>query len=342
MTIITQGQFTSEGVGVQIPLPSSADWFRTVNITQMGTTQNPGRVVEGQWFGNSVFPDNDGLRYKKEDSGSAISIDHFSDTTASNGFTYVRQAPVTEAQAPNAITGITDADPAVVSQTNTYSDGDVVRLYSTTGMRQIGGMTFQISSVSGSGYSLIGLDASGFSAAGTAGFTRRLSKFEAVAPQFLYITSISQAAQAVVRTSVDPSVHYVPGMLIKFSVPQSFGMSEIDGLTGRIVSVNSATYEMTVDIDSQNFTAFDFPADSEVPTVALFATLAPAGARTRENYVTGEQTGYDFLYQPFRTAEFSPYMYLAGGPQSPAGSDGDVISWIAWKSEIGIINANIP
>ena len=342
MTIITQGQFTSTGVGVSIPLPSSADAFRTVNITQMGTTQATGRVVEAEWFGNNVFPDNDGLRHKKADNTSVISIDHFSDSTASNGFTYITECPRTEAQAANAITAITAADPAVVSQVNSYSEGDVIRIYNTTGMRQIGGMVFQISSVTSTDYELIGLDASGFAAAATAGFTRRLSKFEAVLPQYLYVTSISQASQAVVRTSVDPSSYYSVGMLITFSVPQSFGMSEIDRMTGKIVSINAATYEMVVNIDTQNFTAFAFPADTEVPTVALFATIAPAGARTREDYVTGEQTGYDFAMQAFRTAEYCPHMFLAAGAQSPAGSDGDIIVWQALKSEIGIISANNP
>lgn len=50
MTIITQGKFTSAGVAVNIPLPSSADYFVTTNLTQMATTQNPGRCVRGEWY----------------------------------------------------------------------------------------------------------------------------------------------------------------------------------------------------------------------------------------------------------------------------------------------------
>src|SRR6185437_10327682 len=218
---------------------------------------------------------------------------------ASNGFTYVTTSPVVEAQAANAITAISAANPAVVTQTNTYSDGDIIRIYSTTGDLTISGMDFQISSTSGSGYTLLGLAniAGNGLAAATAGFTRRVSKNAAVDPEYLYITNISNAAQAVVSTSVDPSAYYVVGNKIHFSVPSSFGMTEINQLTGIIVAINavSATgnigaYNVTVDIDSTAFTAFAFPLTTSSPTARLFATLSPAGSQTSFNPITLVQT----------------------------------------------------
>ncbi len=344
-TIITGGSFTSTGVGVKINLPSSADYFKTWNITQYAAA-SPTVVVGGEWFGSKfgagASAANSGLRWKKSGS-SAILIDSFSTSTASDGFTYVTSSPVVEAQAANAITAITAANPAVVSQTNTYANGDILRLYGTTGMLQIGGMDFQISSASGSGYTLLGLPATasnGFASAATAGFTRRISKFNAVDPEFLYVTNISAATQAVVSVSVDPANYYVVGMKLHFSVPSSFGMTQINGLTGTILAVNAvsassniAAYNMTVDIDSSAFTAFAFPASTSSPTAALFATVAPAGASTTFNPLTGVQTGYDFVKQPFRTAQFTPYMFLAGGANSPAGANADIINWSAFKFE---------
>lgn len=336
-TIITGDSFTSTGAGVKINLPSSADYFVTTNITQMPLAPATGVVIRGEWFGPKFGAGatavNDGIRWKKTNSTNALLIDTFATATASNGFTYITSSPVVEAQAANAITAITAASPAVVSQTNTYSDGDILRIYSTTGMLQIAGMDFQISSSSGSAYTLIGLRAAGFAAAATAGFTRRISKFNYVEPEFLYITEITQALQAVVRTSVDPSNYYAVGMLLHFSVPASFGMTQINGLTGKIVAISAANYTMTVDIDTTAFTAFAFPASSASPTAALFATVAPAGARTQYNPLTGVQTGYDFLKQPFRTGQFTPYMFLAGGAQSPAGAANDIINWAAYKFE---------
>lgn len=336
-TIITGGSFTSTGAGVKISMPSYADYFVATNITQMPLAPATAVVIRSEWygakFGVGATAANDGIRWKKTNSTNAINIDTFATATASNGFTYISSSPVVEAQAPNAITGITAASPAVVSQTNTYSNGDILRLYSTTGMLQIGGMPFQISSVSGASYTMIGLRAAGFAAPATAGYTRRISKFNAVEPEFLYITEITQASQAVVRTSVDPSDHYVVGMLIHFSVPASFGMSQINQLTGKIVAVSAANYTVTVDIDSSAFSAFAFPASSLSPTATLFATFAPAGARTQFDPVTLVQTGYDFQKQPFRSGEFTPYIFLAGGAQSPAGAASDVINWTAYKLE---------
>lgn len=341
-TIMTQGNFTSAGVGVKIPVPQGCDYFVATNITQMGTTNATGRCVRGEWYRNGTDASgtdttNKGLRWKKTDSTSAINIDSFSTSTASGGFVYVPTVPVTEAAVTGG-TSITQANGAVVTITNTYSEGDRVRLYATTGMLQIAGMDFTITSVSGSGFTLLGLDSSGFAAPATAVTARRISEFDAVEPRFLYVTGITQAAQAVVTVSTEHN--YVVGELVTFTVPSSFGMSEISGLTGKITAVTA--YTMTLDIDSSTFTAFAFPASTAVPTTQLFATLAPAGQRTQFNPITGVQTGYDFNYPPFHTGEFSPYMYLNAGTNSPAGSSGDVIVWQCLKTETGLINANNP
>lgn len=346
-TIVTQGTFTSAGVGVRIPVPSSIDYFRVQNLTQLATTNATGRGVMFEWYGNGLVAADNAIEWKKTNSTDALNMV----LATSGGFTYVTSSPVVEAQAANAITAISAANPAVVTQTNTYSNGDIIRIYNTTGDLTIAGMDFQISSASGSGYTLSGLaniSGNGLAAA-TAGYTRRISKYAAVEPEFLYITNISQATQAVVSTSVDPSAYYVVGMKIHFSVPNSFGMSQMNGLTGKIVAVNAASvtgnvgaYNLTVDIDSSAFTAFAFPLTTLSPTAQLFATLSPAGASTQYNPITGVQTGYDFAKQPFRTGQFTPYMYLAAGAQSPAGSTSDVIVWQAYKMETGTMSSANP
>jgi hypothetical protein len=345
-TIFDGGSFTQPATAVnqKIPIPSSADYMKTINITQMGLT---GTVcVAGEWFGAKfgagASAANDGLRWRKAGS-SAILIDKFSTSTASNGFTYVTSVPVVEAQNANAITSITAANPAVVTQTQTYVEGDILQFYGTTGMLQIGGIRAQISSVSGSGYTLLGLPATasnGFAAAATAGFTRRISNSLAVDPEYMFISNISQATSAVVSTTVDPSKYYVVGMKIFFSVPASFGMKEISGLTGTITAVNAVAasvnigaYNLTVNIDSSAFTAFAWPASTGSPTAALFATFAPAGAQTSFFPVTQVQWGYDFVKQPFHTAQFTPYMLVPAGAASPGGAAGDIVNYYWGKFE---------
>jgi len=333
-TIVTQGSFLSTGAGVKVLVPSSADYFVTTNLTQMALAPNPGVCVRGEWY-KTYTPANDGIRWKKSDGSNAIIIDNFSTATASNGFTYVQAAPVTEA----AVTGttITQAAGAVFSATNTYSNGDRVRIYNSTGMLQIAGMDFTISSVSGSAFTALGLDSSGFAAPGTAFQVRRISQLDSVEPRALFITKISKATQAVVTTSTDARLDYVVGMKIHFSIPSGMGMPEMNGLTGTIVAIgaysSNATYTLTVDIDSTNFTTFAFPASTSSPTAQLFATLAPAGQSTQYDPLTGIQTGYDFVKAPFHTGNFIPYMYISGGAQSPGGAASDRIMWQAYKME---------
>lgn len=335
-TILDQGSFVSTGAGVSVPLPSSADYFVTRNITQLATTQATGRCVMGEWFNDPSIAANSGIRWKKTNSTSAMNADLFTTSTASDGFTYVTSFPSPEAAVSG--TTITQATAAVVTMTNTYAEGDRVILYGTTGMLQISGMSFTISSVTGSGFTLLGLDSSGFASPGSACIARRIPKVYPVEPEFLYVTAISQASQAEVTVSIEHS--YVVGQLVRFNIPSSCGMSEINGKTGKIVSATgtdtptgSGVYKFTVDIDSSGYSAFALPASSGSPTTQLFPTVAPAGQKTQYNTTTQVQTGYNFNYVPFHSGLFLPYMYVAGGAQSPAGSNGDTVIWQAWKAE---------
>lgn len=343
-TIVSQGTFTqpSTAVNQTIPLPTGADYFVITNLTQMATTANPGVVVRGEWYGGGLIANNDGLRWKKTNSSSAINIDKFSTSTASNGFTYVSAPPQPEA----AVTGtaITAANPAVVTMTNTYSEGDVVQLYGTTGMLQISGMAFTISSVSGSGFTLAGLDASGFAAPATAVIARRIGKMMPVEPRFLYVTGITKAAQGVV--SVSEKHNYVVGQKVEFTIPGSFGMVQLNNYyqTQNLPAVITAVtdYTFTINVNTTNFTTFAFPASSSSPTAQLFATVTSAGQSTQYNPISGVQTGYNFNYVPYHSGNFIPYMYLPAGAQSPGGQANDVIVWQAYKMETGTINAPVP
>lgn len=344
-TIVTQGTFTQPSTAVNqiIPLPSGADYFVTTNLTQMATTQATGRVVRGEWYGGGLTAVNDGLRWKKTNSTSAINIDKFSTSTASNGFTYVTSFPAPQA----ALTGttITNANPAVATVTNTYSEGDTVVIYNAVGMQQISGMTFTISSVSSSGFTLLGLNASGFSAGATAFSVRRVNQFTPVEPSFLYVTAVTQAVGAQVTVSQANSVYL--GQKLEFTIPGSFGMVQLNNFNQPqrkpvVVASIVDAYNFTINIDTTNYTAFAFPASSGSPTTQLFATVAPAGQSTQFNPITGVQTGYNFTQIPFHSGVFIPYIYLPSGPQSPGGSASDVIVWQAYKMETGTINALVP
>jgi len=340
-TIITQGTFKQPSTAINqiIPLPSSCDYFVTTNLTQAATTQSTGVCVKGEWYGGGLTAINDGIQWTKTNSTNALNMNTFG-TAEVPGFTYVTSFP---APGP-AVSGtaISNASPAVVTMTNTFSEGDFVTLYNTTGMLQISGATFQISSVSGSGFTLLGLDASGFSAAATAVTARKVSGVMPVEPRFLYVTKISQATQAVV--TVSELCPYVVGQLVEFTIPGSFGMVQLNNFNQpqnrpiQIVAVSGYTF--TINVDTTNYTAFAFPASSASPTAALFATVAPAGQITQVNPITGVQTGYNFQAVPFRTGLFIPYMLVPAGAQSPGGSANDVIVYQGFKMETSTIGGN--
>lgn len=313
MTVFVQGYFTSEGIEKEIYLPGGCDYFHTRNITQQGLTQTPGRAFISEWFNVPAITPGNNLRIFKNDAVNTLK----GDKDATGGFIY--RTEVQNQESPVTGTAITAANPAVVSLTNTYSNGDVVALYGTTGMRQIAGVEFTISSVSGAAFTLAGLDASGFATAATAVIARRIPKEKPVRPFINFITKISQATQAVFTVS---KIHdYSVGQLLHFTIPPSFGMQEMNEKTARVVSVTDYTF--TVDLDSSSFSAFAFPADVLIPSVRLYATVAPAGQRNEYNVTT----------VPFQSGDRVPTMVLLPGVQSPAGQTGDVIVWQSWKQE---------
>ena len=280
--------------------------------------------VAGEWY-NGISATNDGIRWTKAGS-NVINMSLFSTSSASNGFTYYTAPP---APGP-AVTGttISQASSAVCAATNTYSNGDTVRIYGSTGMLQISGMAFTISSVSGSGFTLSGLDSSGFSAAASAFTVRKIDPLYGVAPQFYYVTKITQATQGVVTTS---QIHdYVVGQLLKLTIPSDMGMVELDQVTVQVVAVTSHTF--TISANTSAFTAFAFPASTAAPNVK-FASVAPVGQRTQFDPITNVTTGYNFTQVPFRNDDFSPQMYISGGANSPGGANLDVIIYQAYKME---------
>ena len=211
---------------------------------------------------------NGSAKQISESGASALSAVNL----AINGITPVDYSDPTLGAAV-AITAITNATPAVASTATTVSVGDIVRVYGTTGMLQIGGYDFTVTAVNVNVTQTFGyLPAAGFGAAATAGFYKKLSPYDLqFYPRKRYITAITQAAAgAVVTLSVTHG--YVVGQKIRFHVGSAYGMTQIDKLIGTITAINTTTNTITVDIDSSAFTAFAFP------TSAVYAATKPTPA----------------------------------------------------------------
>lgn len=110
-------------------------------------------------------------------------------------------------------------------------------------------------------------------------------------PSALLITGITQSAPMIVSVSVpsDAANTYVPGQLVRLTVPRTWGMWQVDGLTCKILSVGVGT--LTLNVDSTEFDPFvDGSSSAETP-----ASLAPAGSRNYQFDNSSSQVPFQSL-----------------------------------------------
>lgn len=111
-------------------------------------------------------------------------------------------------------------------------------------------------------------------------------------PSSLVITAVTRGFPMVITIQVNVVTEantYIPGMLVKFNVPNSYGMYQLNGLTGQIIAVNGS--DLTIDLDSTQFDTFTVPAiTAEQP-----ASIAPAGSRNLQYSNTTNRVGFQSL-----------------------------------------------
>lgn len=100
-----------------------------------------------------------------------------------------------------------------------------------------------------------------------------------VVPPFLIITAITNSNPC--QVTVSTSNTYVANQLVRFFVPSDYGMSQINGVTGQIISVDVTNLIFLVNINTMQFDVFSLPSPG--PFVPQPATLSPAGSRNLYN-----------------------------------------------------------
>ena len=233
-----------------------------------------------------------------------------------------------------ALTGITNGNPPVVNTANTASlnNGDIVRIFSTVGAQQLGGVDFTIGNINaGVSFELAYMAAIANANPG-AGTFRKIPYNPYFYPRNRIISKISQAAQAIVTLTVTHG--YTVGQEVRFVIPTitaaSFGMTELDGLKGTIIAIGQAdadgiTNTITIDIDTSGFTAFAWPLTADPR--GGFPQIVPIG----ENTATALNLGQNILGDAtLNTGQMG--MLLMAGTGSPAGVVNDVITWVAGRS----------
>jgi hypothetical protein len=322
-----QGRFTSTGVAVTLQLPSGVDYCWIKNITQ-SYAAGAGQGVEYYW--QLGMTQGLGTIYTKTATTNALAV---AQIAANSGFYFVNST--LNIPGPSlSLTGITSGNPPVVLTANTasLSNGSIVRIFSTVGALQLAGLDFTIGALNpGTSFTLAYMQPIASASPG-AGTFRVIPYNPYFYPPIRYITNISQATQAIVTLSVTHT--YTVGQSIRFIIPTvtaaAYGMTNLNGVEATIVAigqadVNGFTNTITVNVDTTQFTAFAFP----LTTAPGFtpAQVVPIG----EDTATALNLGANILGDAtLNTGYFG--LQLVAGAASPAGSNADVIYWVAGKS----------
>lgn len=277
------GTFTSDGTAVNISVPPGYTEVQLYNLSNLGSAAANTNVMIA--LGTSDMPAGAGIYWPKTSGAATLGTPVHVD---SNGFTFLTDSGNQTPGPATAITGITNAAPPVVSTASTtgLANGDIVRVYGTTGQLNIAGLDFTIGSlIANTSFELSNMAAPG--AAATAGNWRRIPFDARFYPRNRVITKISQATSALVTMSVTHG--FTVGQEVRFIIPDDYGMTQMDNLLGTITAIGTAdsdgaTNTITVDIDSSAFTAFAFPTSATAAAGVSFAQVVPVGEAASSTY----------------------------------------------------------
>lgn len=313
-TILSQGRFTSTGVSKVLAIRSDVDWIKIVNAT---TSAAAGAGTGCEFFWQRGMANGSALEYIKTAVTNAIAP-----AVVATGGVTLTDTTVIQTLAPQTVTSVSAAAPGVVATGNTAGlvNGDVVRLSSIVGGKQLEGIDFTIGNViNNTSFTLANMPAIvAANAPGASAVYRKVSYDAYWYPRYRYICAITRAASAVVTTTVDHG--YTVGQELRMTVPAAFGMQEMNNLAGVVTAVTASTF--TLNIDSTGFSAFAFPLTAAAPfSPAMVTTIGEAAVVPYESLLDDATINTGILG-----------VTLAAGVNSPAGSNGDVIYWLAGKS----------
>lgn len=318
-TILQQGRFTSDGTAKTLQIRSDVDWITVYNETALAQAAAD---LGARFYWQRGMTNGRGVIETK--LGTVANDPMTMGQIAANAGFFLVDSSVQTVTAPVAITAVSTANPPLVSTGSTTGliAGDVVRLNTVAGAPQIGGIDFTIDTITANTSFRLPYMAQ-LAVAGTTGFWRKVNFNPIFYPRRRFITSITQAASAVVKLSVTHG--YTVGQEVRFDVAPEYGMVEINGLAGTITAISTANNTITVNIDTTGFTAFAFPLAAAVPFTP--AQVVPIGEDTAQALTSGVDILADAT---INTAYLG--MVLAAGVSSPAGQNNDVIYWLAGKS----------
>lgn len=264
---LAKGTVTSNGGTFSVNLPFQPDFVELINYTS-ATTPASGGIPFVRWDANM------GQGFAAYEVFNATPV-LTTATTSTNGISTFSAGLMLQYGAAKQISGITKANPAVVTVTSHgYSTGDVVvfnGLYQTqytAGMAQIDGMPFVIT-VTGANTFTIPWNTNqsnytALSASPTGAQVRKVLYPFLYAPGVSFISALTLSSTTTVVTTAPHNM--VAGQEVAFRIPSVYGTVELNSLPnvtipgqpiyGYVTSVTNST-TVVVNINSASFTAFN-------------------------------------------------------------------------------------
>jgi hypothetical protein len=309
------GSFTQSNpaANVFLTMRSDIDWIEVWNETNI-TAAAAGAMHF--YFQRGMAATDFYLTSKK-----AATFESLETLATTTGFILTDTSIVT-AFAPITITGVSNVGLVLTANTTGLFVGDLVRLYSVVGGRQLEGIDWQVTAINPGvsftiGYVPVIVAAN---APGASAVYKKIQYADLYLPHTVVITAITAANPAVVSTSRDHGL--TVGQKVRIMVPDVCGMREINGKAVTITAVTANTF--TTDISSVGFTAFALPVTAAAPCNQ--AMVVPFGEAAEAVYVNS--------FDDAKMNVSAIGVTLTTGAALPAGVAGDVIRWRAGKSAV--------
>ena len=323
-----QGRFTSTGVAQMISIPSSFDWIRAINLTQIAAAGAGGL----KFYWQRGMPNGQGI---VTGNSGALTLTQLA---AGTGFTLLDTSdPTQQLGASFTITNTTNTGSPVISTGTTTGvvPGSVVRLFNMSTGHAVDGVDFTVSAVTaGVSFTLAGVFGTAPFTNGAATGSYRLVNYNSGPwapwyPPYRNIIGITTGTTTVISLNV--ASNYQVGQEVVFSIPLGYGMTQLDGMTGTITAVTNPVTAawvstISVNIDSTGFSAFTYLNSFSLKNRAV---VAPVGSNT--GYILQQNPVGNILNDAVRNNEIVGAL-LAAGANSPAGVANDVIYWISGSS----------
>lgn len=311
------GRFVSDGTNKLIPIQSTVSTVEVFNATKATIVPAAGDVVSFYW--QEGMANGGGFKETNLVTGTVVSP-----IAANQGF-FLTDTSVNNPGPLTAITTIS-ADPIPLVETaeaNLPVPGSIVRIYDTLGALQISSIDFTTGAVDPDGAdSTFELVHSAQIAAGTTGNFAVIPYNPMFYPRNRYISSISQATEAVVKFTVQHD--YAIGQKIQFIIPNvttaAFGMTALNDVVASVIDVDLAANTITVDVDTSAMTAFAWPLTANGRFT--FAQVVPIGGDNAPALNSGTNP---LAYATRNTAQKG--ILLKGGVGNPGGAANDIIYW---------------